>query len=165
MTILFGPLLVKAQYFKARHIPGDMAGAFLFRYSPDGFGAELMKTCFRSRGFSYSLLFSPFSGKIDATNFIHLKVGFRPQKELFDINKDFFFSGFLSGYSGFEDFDNSSLDMKYRKLFFSLGIRSEAEYYFNDKISFISTFQQEFNISSKMGDQRFSAALGLRYIF
>lgn len=155
----------KVSNFKIRHIPGEKAGAALFRYTPDGYGAELMLTYFKRKGFYYSFVLSPLFGKVGQTDFEQVKIGFRPQKVLWDYRKNLFISAFITTYACFENFHNSMLDQSDRGFFFSIGVGAEAEYYFSNKVSLVSIFQQDFNIASEMGDYTYSINLGVRIKF
>lgn len=155
----------KESDFKIRHIPGEKSGAALLRYTPDGFGAELMMSYFKRKGFYYSFVLSPLFGKVGQTDFEQVKIGFRPQKVLWDYRKNLFISAFLTPYACFENFHNSMLDKSDRGFFFSIGVGAEAEYCFSNKVSLVSVFQQDFNIASEMGDYTYSIMLGSRIKF
>lgn len=159
----------KPQYdksdFKIRHIPGEKAGAALLRYTPDGFGAEFLMTYFKRKGFYYSFVLSPLFGKVGQTNFEQVKLGFRPQKVLWDYRKNFFVSAFITPYACFENFHNSMLDKSDRGFYASIGVGAEAEYCFSNRVSVVSVFEQDFNIASDMGDYTYSIMLGARVKF
>lgn len=155
----------KKSDFKIRHIPGEKAGTALFRYTPDGYGAEFMMTYFKRKGFYYSFVLSPLFGKVGQTNFEQVKLGFRPQQVLWDYRKNFFLSAFVTPYACFENFHNSMLDKSDRGFFFSIGVGAEAEYCFSNRVSLVSIFEQDFNIASDMGDYTWSLMLGARVKF
>lgn len=166
LFVLFSTGVLAGDFaFRMRHVPGNSSCNFLPGYNPDGYSVELSYNRFKQRDFMYSFILNGGSGSVEQTDYNQLRLGFRPQYILIDLNRTLFLNVFVTAYAGLEFCENKTMSKSDRGPFFTVGMGPELEFYVSNSISIVSLFEQRYNILSKLGGYTYSAKLGVRYIF
>lgn len=163
LFLFFETAIAQDYSFKRRHMPGEKAVALMPGINPDGGSMELSFTRFRQKDFMYSFLFTPSFGKVKETSYSHFQVGYRPQLFLWNYRMNGFLSAFGSAYTGLEFLNNDLIEKNEHRPFFTVGAGLEFEYYISNTLTTLMQFEQDYNLSSKMGDYAYSFRIGLRY--